>query len=339
MGTLLRVKDLRTYFYTEEGVVKAVDGVSYEVEEGETLALVGESGCGKSVSALSILRLIPNPPGKIVGGEIWFDGQDLLKLDEDEIRRIRGNRIAMVFQEPMTSLNPVLTIGRQLTEAIELHLKYDKEQARKRAIELLEMVGIPEAPTRLNDYPHQFSGGMRQRVMIAMALSCNPKLLLADEPTTALDVTIQAQILEIMARLSRELGTAVIIITHNLGIVARYADRVNVMYAGRIIETATARELYANPKHPYTVGLLKSVPRLDETRKEKLDPIEGQPPDLTNLPKGCAFYPRCRWHVDKCLEEYPPFMMVGERHFTACWEYQRVSRDSMPIVAKEGAQA
>ncbi len=339
MGTLLRVKDLRTYFYTEEGVVKAVDGVSYEVEEGETLALVGESGCGKSVSALSILRLIPNPPGKIVGGEIWFDGQDLLKLDEDEIRRIRGNRIAMVFQEPMTSLNPVLTIGRQLTEAIELHLKYDKEQARKRAIELLEMVGIPEAPTRLNDYPHQFSGGMRQRVMIAMALSCNPKLLLADEPTTALDVTIQAQILEIMARLSRELGTAVIIITHNLGIVARYADRVNVMYAGRIIETATARELYANPKHPYTVGLLKSVPRLDETRKEKLDPIEGQPPDLTNLPKGCAFYPRCRWHVDKCLEEYPPLMMVGERHLTACWEYQRVSRDSMPIVAKEGAQA
>jgi oligopeptide transport system ATP-binding protein len=339
MGTLLRVKDLRTYFYTEEGVVKAVDGVSYEVEEGETLALVGESGCGKSVSALSILRLIPNPPGKIVGGEIWFDGQDLLKLDEDEIRHIRGNRIAMVFQEPMTSLNPVLTIGRQLTEAIELHLKYDKEQARKRAIELLEMVGIPEAPTRLNDYPHQFSGGMRQRVMIAMALSCNPKLLLADEPTTALDVTIQAQILEIMARLSRELGTAVIIITHNLGIVARYADRVNVMYAGRIIETATARELYANPKHPYTVGLLKSVPRLDETRKEKLDPIEGQPPDLTNLPKGCAFYPRCRWHVDKCLEEYPPLMMVGEKHFTACWEYQRVSRDSMPIVAKEGAQA
>ena len=339
MGTLLRVKDLRTYFYTEEGVVKAVDGVSYEVEEGETLALVGESGCGKSVSALSILRLIPNPPGKIVGGEIWFDGQDLLKLDEDEIRHIRGNRIAMVFQEPMTSLNPVLTIGRQLTEATELHLKYDKEQARKRAIELLEMVGIPEAPTRLNDYPHQFSGGMRQRVMIAMALSCNPKLLLADEPTTALDVTIQAQILEIMARLSRELGTAVIIITHNLGIVARYADRVNVMYAGRIIETATARELYANPKHPYTVGLLKSVPRLDETRKEKLDPIEGQPPDLTNLPKGCAFYPRCRWHVDRCLEEYPPLMMVGERHFTACWENQRVSRDSMPIVAKEGAQA
>jgi oligopeptide transport system ATP-binding protein len=340
MGTLLQIKDLRTHFFTEEGVVKAVDGVSYEVEEGEILGLVGESGCGKSVSALSILRLIPNPPGKIVGGEIWFEGQDLLKVDEDEIRHIRGNKIAMVFQEPMTSLNPVLTIGRQLTEAIELHLKYDKEQARKRAIELLEMVGIPEAPTRLNDYPHQFSGGMRQRVMIAMAMSCNPKLLLADEPTTALDVTIQAQILEIMARLCKEFGTAVIIITHNLGVVARYADRVNVMYAGKVIETASAAELYANPKHPYTVGLLKSVPRLDETRKEKLEPIEGAPPDLVNLPKGCAFYPRCRWHVDRCLEEYPPLMMVGERHFAACWEWEKVGRDSLPMVeAKEKAQA
>ena len=338
MGTLLQIKDLRTHFFTEEGVVRAVDGVSYDVEEGETLALVGESGCGKSVSALSILRLIPNPPGKIVGGEINFDGQDLLKADEDEIRHIRGNRIAMVFQEPMTSLNPVLTIGRQLTEAIELHLKYDKEQARKRAIELLEMVGIPEAPTRLSDYPHQFSGGMRQRVMIAMALSCNPKLLLADEPTTALDVTIQAQVLEIMARLSKEFGTAVIIITHNLGVVARYADRVNVMYAGKIIETASAAEMYANPKHPYTVGLLRSVPRLDEIRKEKLDPVEGSPPDLVNLPKGCSFYPRCRWHVDRCLEEAPPLLMVGERHFSACWEWERVGKDTLPLVT-ERAQA
>ncbi|MFN8557195.1 MAG: ABC transporter ATP-binding protein [Dehalococcoidia bacterium] len=342
MGTLLQIKDLRTHFFTEEGVVKAVDGVSYDVEEGETLALVGESGCGKSVTALSLLRLIPNPPGKIVGGEILFEGQDILKADEDEIRHIRGNRIAMVFQEPMTSLNPVLTIGRQLTEAIELHLKYDKEQARKRAVELLEMVGIPEAAGRLNDYPHQFSGGMRQRVMIAMALSCNPKLLLADEPTTALDVTIQAQILEIMARLSKEFGTAVVIITHNLGVVARYADRVNVMYAGKIIETASARELYANPRHPYTVGLLKSVPRLDETRKEKLDPIEGSPPDLVNLPKGCSFYPRCRWRVERCLEEYPPLMMVGERHVAACWEWERVARDAMPAAEnaqKEKAQA
>ncbi|HEX9642050.1 MAG TPA: ABC transporter ATP-binding protein, partial [Candidatus Krumholzibacteria bacterium] len=239
MAPLLQIRDLKTYFFTDDGVVKAVDGVSYDVEEGETLGLVGESGCGKSVSALSILRLIASPPGKIVGGEVLFDGEDLLKLDDDEIRHIRGNKIAMVFQEPMTSLNPVLTIGRQLTEALELHLKMDNESARQRAIQLLEMVGIPEAASRINDYPHQFSGGMRQRVMIAMALSCNPKLLLADEPTTALDVTIQAQVLEILARLSRELGTAVIIITHNLGVVARYADRVNVMYAGKIVETAT----------------------------------------------------------------------------------------------------
>jgi oligopeptide transport system ATP-binding protein len=327
MGTLLRINDLRTNFFTEEGVVKAVDGVTYEVSEGEILGLVGESGCGKSVSALSILRLIPNPPGKIVGGEILFDGQDLLKADEEEIRHIRGNRIAMVFQEPMTSLNPVLTIGRQLTEAIELHLKLDRDGSRKRAVELLEMVGIPEAAARLNDYPHQFSGGMRQRVMIAMALSCNPKLLLADEPTTALDVTIQAQILEIMARLCKELGTAVIIITHNLGVVARYADRINVMYAGRIIETGTAKEIFANPKHPYTLGLLKSVPRLDEARKEKLEPIEGVPPDLVNLPKGCSFYPRCRFHVEKCLEEAPPLMLVAEDHFASCWENERVGKD------------
>lgn len=319
MGTLLQVRDLRTYFYTDEGVVKAVDGISYDVEEGETLGLVGESGCGKSVSALSILRLIPTPPGKIVSGEVLFEGEDLLKADEEQIRHVRGNRIAMVFQEPMTSLNPVLTIGRQLTEALELHMKMDKQAATKRAIELLEMVGIPEAKARINDYPHQFSGGMRQRVMIAMALSCNPKLLLADEPTTALDVTIQAQVLEIMARLTREFGTAVIIITHNLGVVARYADRVNVMYAGKIIETASAKELYANPRHPYTIGLLKSVPRLDEARKQKLVPIEGQPPDLVNLPPGCSFYPRCSYRVDRCREEVPPLMSVGERHYSACW--------------------
>jgi oligopeptide transport system ATP-binding protein len=319
MSKLLQVRDLRTHFFTDEGVVKAVDGVSYDLEEGETLGLVGESGCGKSVSALSLLRLIPSPPGKIVGGEVIFEGQDLLKMDEDEIRHIRGNRIAMVFQEPMTSLNPVLTIGRQLTEGLELHLKMDRNAARRRAIELLEMVGIPEAATRLNDYPHQFSGGMRQRVMIAMALSCNPKLLLADEPTTALDVTIQAQILEIMARLSRELGTAVIIITHNLGVVARYADRVNVMYAGKIVETATARKLYADPRHPYTVGLLRSVPRLDQVRKDKLEPIEGVPPDLINMPKGCSFYPRCAYRIDKCREEAPPLLQMDTNHYAACW--------------------
>jgi oligopeptide transport system ATP-binding protein len=254
---LLEVKDLKTYFYTDDGIVRAVDGVSWDVEEGETLGLVGESGCGKSVSALSILRLIPNPPGKIVGGQVLFGGEDLLKVSEDEIRHVRGNRIAMVFQEPMTSLNPVLTIGRQLTEALELHLKMDNASAQRRAVQLLEMVGISEAHTRLNDYPHQFSGGMRQRVMIAMALSCNPKLVLADEPTTALDVTIQAQVLEILAKLSKELGTAVVIITHNLGVVARYADRVNVMYAGKIVETAAAKTLYAEPpvhRRPAQVG-------------------------------------------------------------------------------------
>jgi oligopeptide transport system ATP-binding protein len=335
MGTLLQVRNLKTQFFTEEGIVRAVDGVSFDVEEGETLGLVGESGCGKSVSALSILRLIPNPPGKIVEGEILFEGEDLLKLDEEEIRHIRGNRIAMVFQEPMTSLNPVLTIGRQLTEALELHLKMDHTQASNRAAELLEMVGIPEAANRLNDYPHQYSGGMRQRVMIAMALSCNPKLLLADEPTTALDVTIQAQILEIMARLSRELGTAVVIITHNLGVVARYADRVNVMYAGKVVETATAKELYANPRHPYTIGLLKSVPRLDMGRKDRLVPIEGAPPDLVNPPKGCSFGPRCTFKIDKCETEEPPLMQAADKHMSACWVMP--TADAATIAGKSAA--
>ena len=329
---LLEVNDLRTYFYTQEGVVKAVDGTSYSVEEGETLGLVGESGCGKSVSALSILRLIPSPPGKIVSGEIMFQGQDLLKLDENEMRRIRGNDIAMVFQEPMTSLNPVLTIGRQITESLELHQDLRGRAARERAVELLELVGIPAARGRIDDYPHQFSGGMRQRVMIAMAMSCNPKILLADEPTTALDVTIQAQILEVMARLSREFGTAVIIITHNLGVVARYADRVNVMYAGRVIERAQASELYANPRHPYTVGLLNSVPRLDEHRQAKLIPIEGLPPDLAHLPEGCSFYPRCDWRTDHCRDEYPAITQVDAAHQAACWEWEKVGKES-PVVA------
>jgi len=322
---LLQVRDLKTYFFTDDGVVKAVDGVSYDVQAGETLGLVGESGCGKSVSALSLLRLIPNPPGKIVGGQVLFDGEDLLQMDEDEIRHVRGNKIAMVFQEPMTSLNPVLTIGRQLTEALELHLKMDRESARQRAVQLLDMVGISEPESRINDYPHQFSGGMRQRVMIAMALSCNPKLVLADEPTTALDVTIQAQVLEILARLSRELGTAVVIITHNLGVVARYADRVNVMYAGKIVEMATAKELYAKPRHPYTVGLLKSVPRLDEVRKSKLEVIEGSPPDLINMGTGCPFYARCTFRIERCAEEMPPLMQVDEKHHAACWEWKTVA--------------
>ena len=319
MPPLLQVKDLRTYFNTEEGVVKAVDGVSYDVLAGETLALVGESGCGKSVSALALLRLIPIPPGRIVSGEVLFEGEDLLKLSESEIRHIRGNRISMVFQEPMTSLNPVLTIGKQLTESLELHLKLDKEAALARAIQLMEMVGVAEADRRVNDYPHQFSGGMRQRVMIAMAMSCNPKLLIADEPTTALDVTIQAQVLEVMARLSREFGTAVIIITHNLGVVARYADRVNVMYAGKIIESSTAEKVYSDPRHPYTLGLLNSVPRLDQVTGEKLIPIEGLPPDLGRLPPGCSFYPRCAYRVAKCKDEYPPLQLVAENHYAACW--------------------
>ena len=325
---LLQIKDLRTHFFTEEGVVKAVDGVTYDVEEGEILGLVGESGCGKTVSALSILRLIPNPPGRIVSGEVVFEGEDLLKLDEGEVRHIRGNKIAMIFQEPMTSLNPVLTIGRQLTETLELHLKMDRQSANQRAIELLETVGIPEARARLHDYPHQFSGGMRQRVMIAMALSCNPKLLLADEPTTALDVTIQAQILELMTGLTRELGTAVIIITHNLGVVARYAARVNVMYAGNIVESASALDLYHRPRHPYTLGLLKSVPRLDQARKQKLDPIEGFPPDLAHMPPGCPFEPRCRFAVERCKEENPPLLQVGDRHSSACWEWERVAMET-----------
>jgi oligopeptide transport system ATP-binding protein len=319
MATLLEVKDLKTYFFTDDGVVKAVDGITYDVDEGETIGLVGESGCGKSVSALSLLRLIPNPPGKVVGGEIWFEGENLLKVDEDEIRHVRGNRIAMIFQEPMTSLNPVLTIGRQLTESLELHMRMDRGSATRRAIELLEMVGIPSAGARIKEYPHQFSGGMRQRVMIAMGLSCNPKLLLADEPTTALDVTIQAQILELMAKLSREFGTAVIIITHNLGVVARYAHRVNVMYAGKIVEASTARAVYGEPRHPYTIGLLKSVPRLDQIRKDKLEPIEGLPPDLINMPGGCSFYPRCHYRIDKCRQEEPPLMLAGESHYSACW--------------------
>ena len=318
MAKLLEVKDLATYFFTPEGVVKAVDGITYDLEEGEILGLVGESGCGKSVSALSLMRLIQNP-GRNVAGSVMFNGQDLLTLDDEDMRHIRGKDMSMIFQEPMTSLNPVLTIGRQLTESLQLHLGLDKEGAEKRAGELLLMVGIPEGDRRLRDYPHQFSGGMRQRVMIAMALSCNPKMLIADEPTTALDVTIQAQILELVQRLGRELGTAVLIITHNLGVVARYADRVNVTYAGKIIERGTSREIYGNPRHPYTIGLLASVPRLDEPRKEQLDPIEGLPPDLISLPAGCSFRARCRFAIDKCATEIPPLVEVSEGHTAACW--------------------
>ena len=319
MTHLLEVRDLKTYFCTSQGVVKAVDGVSCDARAGETVALVGESGCGKTMSALSVMRLVPKPQGAIVGGEILFEGRDLLKLDEEEMRRIRGAEIAMIFQEPMSSLNPVLTIERQITETLEAHQAIPKEETRRRALELLQLVGIPDPARRLSEYPHQFSGGMRQRVMIAIALSCKPKLILADEPTTALDVTIQAQILELMRDLTQKFGVALMIITHNLGVVARYADRVNVMYAGKIIESASAREIYENPRHPYTLGLLRSVPRLDQPRKAKLDPIEGQPPDLWNLPQGCSFLPRCKFALDRCAHEVPPLREVGDHHRSACW--------------------
>ena len=319
MTHLLEVRDLRTYFYTSQGVVKAVDGVAYDIQEGETVALVGESGCGKTMSALSIMRLVPRPQGKIVDGEILFQGRNLLALDEEEMRKIRGAEIAMIFQEPMSSLNPVLTIGRQITETLEAHHPVSREEAKRRALDLLRLVGIPDPAQRFSDYPHQLSGGMRQRVMIAIAVSCGPKLILADEPTTALDVTIQAQILELLRGLSQEFGLAMIIITHNLGVVARYADRVHVMYAGKIIESASAREIYRNPRHPYTLGLLRSVPRLDQPRRAKLDPIEGQPPDLWNLPVGCSFAPRCKFLVERCMREAPPLRELENHHRSACW--------------------
>ena len=320
MATLLRIENLKTQFFTSAGTVKAVDGITFNVEEGETVAIVGESGCGKSVSALSILRLIPWPPGKIVEGSINFDGKDLLALDEEAMRNLRGKEISMVFQEPMTSLNPVLSIGEQLTETLITHFPISDAEASKKALELLEMVGISDPERRLEQYPHHLSGGMRQRVMIAMALSCEPKLIIADEPTTALDVTIQAQILELMKDLTKRLGASLIIITHNLGVVARYADRVNVMYAGKIIETGTAKDIYHNPSHPYTLALLKSIPRMDLPRQDKLDPIEGQPPDLTQLDDGCSFRPRCRYVKDHCAHSFPDLEAVSEGHFSACFE-------------------
>jgi oligopeptide transport system ATP-binding protein len=316
---LLEVKGLKTQFFTQDGVVQAVNGVSFYVDEGETLGIVGESGCGKSVSVLSIMRLIPQPPGKIVDGQVLFNGEDLLNLSDNEIRQVRGNKIAMIFQDPMTSLNPVLTIGRQIGEALELHMGMNREEARKRSAELLEMVGIPQARDRLDDYPHQFSGGMRQRAMIAMGLACNPMLLIADEPTTALDVTIQAQIVELVKRLRDDIGMAVIWITHDLGVVAGLADRMMVMYAGFVVEEADVKEAYGNPRHPYTIGLLGSLPRLDELREEKLASIEGLPPDLIALPEGCPFEARCVYALEKCKTERPELEPVGPRHRIACW--------------------
>ena len=324
MAKLLEVQDLRTQFHTPSGTVYAVDGMSYDVEQGETVAIVGESGCGKSVSALSILRLLPVPSGRIVSGAIRFLGQDMLALGNEDMRAVRGRQIAMVFQEPMTSLNPVLTIGLQLTETMVQHLAISRAESAKRAVAYLQMVGIPEPEQRLKQYPHHLSGGMRQRVMIAMALCCEPTLIIADEPTTALDVTIQAQILDLMKGLSQRLGVALILITHNLGVVARYADRVNVMYAGKIIEQGKARDVYRHPRHPYTLGLLRSVPRLDQPRRRQLESIPGQPPDLMRLPNGCAFVPRCGFKVERCALEVPHLVHLENGHGSACWQQNQL---------------
>ncbi len=323
MKPLLEVRNLTTNFNTQDGIVQAVDDVSYDVNVGETIALVGESGCGKTVSALSIIRLIAEPPGKIVSGEVLFQDQDLMKLSPDEIRKVRGGKISMIFQEPLTSLNPVLTIGRQLSEGMEFHLQLSRADAEREAINLLKLVGIPRPEARIKDYPHQFSGGMRQRVMIAIAIACKPGLIIADEPTTAVDVTIQAQLLELIKGISRELNTALILITHNLGVVARYAHRVFVMYAGKIIEQGNALDVYHYPLHPYTAGLLGSVPRLDEPRKMRLSPIKDQPPDLIALPRGCAFHPRCGFVGAQCSNERPSLAEVEKGHCSACWVAQK----------------
>jgi oligopeptide transport system ATP-binding protein len=324
--SLLDVQGLETTFKTPEGVVHAVNGVSFGLKEGETLGVVGESGCGKSVTMLSILGLIASPPGKVQAGKAEFFGQDLLKMSDDEIRAVRGAQIGMVFQDPMTSLNPVLTVGRQLQEPLMLHLGMTKKQAEERAAQLLEMVGIPNAADRLGDYPHQFSGGMRQRVMIAMAVACSPQVLIADEATTALDVTIQAQITDLVKRLRNELGMAIIWITHDLGVVAGLAQRVIVMYGGYIIEEALVNELYANPEHPYTIGLMGSLPRVDDTEHVRLHSIEGQPPTLYQKPQYCPFAPRCKWVMEKCWKENPPLLDVGLEHRAACWVDTKTGR-------------
>lgn len=315
---LLKVDSLQTHFYTRDGIVKAVDGVSYTLDRGETIGIVGESGSGKSVTAMTIMGLIPQPPGKIVGGDILFKGESMLKMTEQQIMDIRGNRIAMIFQDPMTSLNPVYRIGHQIAESLRRHKGMNKKDALARAVELLEMVGIPNAPQRAKDYPHQFSGGMRQRVMIAIALSCEPDILIADEPTTALDVTIQAQILELMQELQDRTGTAIIMITHDLGVVADMADKILVMYAGRAVETGTTDEIFYSPLHPYTWGLMRSIPRPDVDEKSPLNPIEGNPPSLIDLPTGCAFHPRCPYAQEICKVEIPPYKKIIGEHGSSC---------------------
>src|SRR6478609_1168429 len=309
---LLSVEDLVVRFRTHEGTIHAVNGVSFQLEEGERLGLVGESGCGKSVTNLAMMRLLPQPAGKIEGGKVVFDGEDLTKLREDELRAIRGRDIAMIFQDPMTSLNPVLTVEEQMVETIMAHREISRDKAKTRAIELLKMVGIPQPETRLNNFPHQFSGGMRQRVMIAMALALEPKLMIADEPTTALDVTIQAQVLELISRLTEEHQTALVLITHDLGVVAGMTQRINVMYAGYVVEAASTEELFERPSHPYTVGLLHSMPRVDDREGEPLIPIEGRPPDMRNAPTGCPFAPRCAWRLERCWTDNPALLPVDE---------------------------
>jgi oligopeptide/dipeptide ABC transporter ATP-binding protein len=323
MSVILDVQGLKTYFHTDYGLVKAADGVSFQVNQGEIIGLVGESGCGKSVSILSVMQLIPIPPGRIVDGKVFFQGQDILKYEANgaKMRAIRGAKMSMIFQEPMTSLNPVLTIARQMTEILELHLDMDKRAARERSIELLKMVGVPDAERRIDDYPHQFSGGMRQRVMIAMAIACNPEIIFADEPTTAVDVTTQAQLLELMMDLVRRINTSLVIVTHNLGVVARYAQRIYVMYAGRIVESGPSEEIFGHPQHPYTIGLLHSVPKLGEKHgAKKLVPILGLPPNLINMPPTCAFMPRCLHKITRCQQEpWPELRQVGNQHYISCY--------------------
>lgn len=319
---ILQVKNLHTYFNTDAGVVKAVNGVSYDLKKGQILGVVGESGSGKSVTSLSIMKLIPTPPGQIVEGEVLLDGKNLLEMGDKELREIRGDKIAMIFQDPMTSLNPFLRISTQLMETIILHQQLSREEARKKAVEMLKLVGIPSPDKRIDNYPHQFSGGMRQRVMIAMALSCNPEVLIADEPTTALDVTIQAQILDLIKDLSKRLNTAVIMITHDLGVVAGMCDTVNVMYAGKVVEKGSNDELFNDPKHPYTEGLIRSVPRLDIATNQKLYSIDGQPPNVIDLPECCPFHPRCDKALDKCKNSYPPEIEFGENRMVRCWLYE-----------------
>jgi len=328
-GHLLEVKDLRTQFFTRDGVAKAVNGVSFYVDRGEALGLVGESGCGKSVTALSIMGLVPDP-GRVVGGEVWYNDRNLVKASENERSKIRGNEIAMIFQDAISYLNPVMSIGRQISEPLEIHRGMRPRESRKRAIELLELVGIPASSRRIDNYPHQFSGGMRQRVMIAMALACDPKLLIADEPTTALDVTIQAQILELIQRLRVELGMALIMITHDLGVVAGIVDRVNVMYAGHIVETAPVDAAFGDPRHPYTLGLMGSIPRLDAIHGSRLRPIQGIPPDLIDSPAGCPFQPRCPFAVEDSVHRNPPLREVTPGHSVACWVDVRTARNHAP---------